>query len=334
MTGLPRFAILRPIALIATLFVAGCGDAGNSAFPGYVEGETVRLAAPIAGTLIRLDVQRGENVSAGQPAFALEQDSERAAREEAEARVASAQARLENLRKGRRPDELAALEAQLGQAQAAQTLSDANLQRQRELVAQRFVSAATLDQAESAARQNRARVEELRATLRIARQGARSDEIAAAEEELKAAQAQLAQAAWKVTQKSVAIPAAGLVNDIYFRAGEWVPAGSPVVEVQPPRQIKARFFVPEQTVGALRIGQEVRLSCDGCGDPIAARISFIAREAEYTAPILYSKENRAKLVFMVEARPAPGDATRLHPGQPLEIRLTAPAPAGKAPSTP
>jgi len=79
-------------------------------------------------------------------------------------------------------------------------------------------------------------------------------------------------------------------------------------------------------LGALAIGQSVSLQCDGCGAPMAARISFMAREAEYTAPIIYSKENRATLVFMVEARPAAADARRLHPGQPLEVRLDA-APA-------
>jgi HlyD family secretion protein len=77
-------------------------------------------------------------------------------------------------------------------------------------------------------------------------------------------------------------------------------------------------------LGTLRLGQDVSLRCDGCGNPIPAKIIFISPSAEYTSPLIYSKENRATLVFMIEARPAPQDAARLHPGQPLEIRLTAP----------
>ena len=112
-----------------------------------------------------------------------------------------------------------------------------------------------------------------------------------------------------------------------YREGEFVPAGSPVITLLPPQNIKARFFVPETALAALRLGQRVTLRCDGCGADIGARISFIAAEAEYTTPLIYSKENRAHLVFMVEARPTPADALRLHPGQPLEIGLDArPAP--------
>src|SRR5690606_37338815 len=112
------------------------------------------------------------------------------------------------------------------------------------------------------------------------------------------------------------------VVDVLFREGEWVPPGAPVISLLPPQNIKARFFVDEKMLGRLRLGQRVTLQCDGCDAPLEAAISFIAPEAEYTAPLIYSNENRATLVFMIEARPAPEQARRLHPGQPLEIRLT------------
>ena len=129
------------------------------------------------------------------------------------------------------------------------------------------------------------------------------------------------QADWRVGQKTQSTPAAGDVTDVQYREGEFVPAGSPVVSLLPPANIKARFFVPEAKLGMVRLGAAVTIRCDGCGDPIPAKITFIARESEYTAPIIYSKENRASLVFMIEAKPAPADATKLHPGQPLELRL-------------
>ena len=103
--------------------------------------------------------------------------------------------------------------------------------------------------------------------------------------------------------------------------GEWVPAGSPVVVVLPPGNVKVRFFVPEPRLGALKVGQKVSIACDGCGAGIEAAIAFISPQAEFTPPVIYSKDSRAKMVFMVEARPAPELAVRLHPGQPVDVTL-------------
>jgi HlyD family secretion protein len=315
-------------ALLAGLFVGvlaalltGCSPKESAYFPGYAEGESVRMAAPISGTLTHLHVQRGDTVAASAPAFVLEQETEKFSREEAAARVRRAEDQLENLRQGRRPDELAALRAQLAQAQAALNLSTAELSRASKLVAEAFTSPASLDQSRAAVARDQARVHELDAQIRLARQGSRRQEIAAAEQEVLAARAQLAQADWRVQQKTQRVPVAGDVLDVMYREGEWVPQGSPVMSVLSPTQVKARFFVPESVLGQLKLGQVVQLHCDGCPAPIPAKVSFLAREAEFTAPIIYSRENRASLVFMVEARPTGDDARRLHPGQPLEVRL-------------
>jgi len=278
----------------------------------------VRLSTPDGP---RYAFQRGDKVERNAPAFVLEQDSERAAREEAASRMQRAQAQVADLKKGRRPDELAALQAQLAQAEAALTLSTTNLARQQQLVADKFMTPAHLDEARSAVARDRARVDELRAQLRVAKLGARADEIDAAEQELKAAQAQLAQAEWKLAQKTQRMPAGGNVTDVLYREGEFVQAGMPVLNLLPPQNIKLRFFVPESRLGALRLGQEVVVQCDGCVSPVAARISYLSNTPEYTSPLIYSKENRATLVFMIEARPEPEHAVLLHPGQPVEIRL-------------
>lgn len=310
------------VAMATTLLMA-CGEKGNAYFPGYAEAEYVRLAAPIAGTVTKLYVQRGDKAETNAPAFVLEQDSERAAREEAAARMQAAQAQLDNLLTGRRPDEVAVIEQQLAQARAALQLSTSTLARQRQLIADKFVSPATLDEVRSAQERDRGRVNELQAQLRVAKLGARSDEIKAAQETLKTAQAQLTQAQWRLDQKTQRFPIAGDINDVLYREGEWVQAGSPIVSLLPPQNIKLRFFVPEPQVGSLRIGQEVSIRCDGCGDAIPAKISFIAPGPEYTAPLIYSTENRATLVFLVEAKPSIENARRLHPGQPVEARLVA-----------
>ncbi|MES2103558.1 MAG: HlyD family efflux transporter periplasmic adaptor subunit [Pseudomonadota bacterium] len=312
------FSYLLVLSLLLSL--AGCSKLEPDYFPGYVEAEYVRLGAPVAGTLTKLQLKTGDQVHADAPAFLLEQENERAERAEAEFRVQRAQSQLSDLKKGKRPDELAAVQAQLAQAEAALRLSQADLARQSQLVKTNFISAARLDEARAAAANDQAKVNELRADVRVARLGARSDEIVSAERDIKIAEAQLAQSEWKLSQKVQKVPADATVVDIYYREGEQVPAGMAVVSLLPPENIKARFFVPENQLGALQLGQPVSLSCDGCGKPVAATITYVSPSAQYTAPIIYSKENRANLVFMLEARPSRQDAPRLHPGQPLEIR--------------
>lgn len=321
MKKIHRKAAGKLIMILLFIQLVACSRSVDEPFPGYAEGDYVRLAAPVSGTMTKLYLSRGETVKPDQPVFVLEQESERAARQEAEFRVQQAQDQLANLKAGKRPDELAAIRAQLSQAQAALALSNADLARGSQLVAAQFTSAATLDQLRANVARDQGRVNELNAQLRVALLGARKDEISAAEQEVKAAQAQLEQATWKVEQKTQRSPVAAEVVDVIYREGEWVPAGAAVLSLLPPENIKARFFIPETQLGRIALGQQVSLTCDACSDPIPAKISFIAREAEYTSPLIYSKENRATLVFMVEAKPNIQDARRLHPGQPIEVRL-------------
>jgi HlyD family secretion protein len=150
---------------------------------------------------------------------------------------------------------------------------------------------------------------------------ARSDEIRAAGNEAEAARAALEQSQWRLAQKAVTAPANALVFDTLYTQGEFIPAGNPVMSLLPPGNIKLRFFVPETRLGEIKLEQKISVTCDGCAAPISATISYIARQAEYTPPIIYSKESRAKLVYLVEARPAPFDAIKLHPGQPVDVVL-------------
>ena len=309
------------IVLPVILFLVACSGHGPESYQGYAEGEYIRIAAPYAGRLDHLQVQRGATAAKDSPLFVLEQENEAASRREAEERLKATEARLANLQSGRRAPELAAIRAQEAQARAAALLSAAQLQRQKRLFDAGFIGKEGLDQAVAAAERDRQRVAELQAQLETANLPARSQEIRAAEKDVASARAVLEQAQWRLGQKSVAAPVAGLVQDTFYVAGEWVPAGAPVVSLLPPQNIKLRFFVPETGIGALKVGQEVSAACDGCPAAIPAKISYIAPQAEYTPPVIYSKESRAKLVFLVEARPAPADATKLHPGQPVDVIL-------------
>jgi HlyD family secretion protein len=312
--------IAHVAATIGALMLVGCGNSTPPGYPGYVEADYVRVAAPLSGSLTRLSVNRGDEVAANAPLFILESAQETAARAEAESRARQAEATLADLEKARRPPEIAAVRAQLAQAEAAIKQSESDLTRTQKLVNDKFLPMQQLDQATAKRDSDRARIAELRAQVELANMPARSDAIAAARAEAKAANDALAQAQWRLDQKTQTAPVAGVVYDTLYRPGEWVAAGSPIVSLLPPGNVKIRFYVPEPALAALRRGAVVSVRCDGCSAPIPARIAFIAPQAEYTPPVIYSRENRSKLVFLVEARPdEPNPA--LHPGLPVEVTV-------------
>jgi HlyD family secretion protein len=309
--------LLLPLAMVLT----ACGNSAPTALQGYAEGEYVRVAAPFAGTLVSLDTRRGQQVAAGAPLFALEAESEDAAKREATERAKRAQAQVDDLKRGKRPTEIDSMRAQLDQSKVMAGNSEREWQRQLELVSKGFVSKQRADEAKTARDADRKKVEQLTADLETMQLGARPDEIRAAEAEAAAAREALAQADWKLRQKTVASTVGGTVTDTLFVAGEWVPSGAPVVAILPPANVKVRFFVPEVRLGSVKVGQKVALACDGCASGMSGTVSYIAPQAEFTPPVIYSRENRAKLVFLVEAKPEPADAAKLHPGQPVDVTL-------------
>lgn len=316
---LPAKAALFALAALA---LAGCGRRGSSAYQGYLEGEFVYLASPLAGRLEKLAVQKGTRVAAGAPLFTLEQGAELTTLRESAERLRQAQARLADLRKGQRPSELAALEARLAQARTAAELSGLELERATKLRQAAVLSDDDFDRVRLNHDSNATLIAETAAQLATAQLGARADVIAAAEADAAAAQAVLDRAGWAVAQKSQSAPRAGLIYDTLYREGEFVAAAAPVVALLPPENLKVRFFVPEAEFGALKAGDPVQITLTGRTDPIAARISYLSPRPEFTPPVLYNRANRAKLVFMVEALPVDAAVARdLHPGQPVDVTV-------------
>lgn len=317
-----RTAHLGRVAGFALLsLAAGCGRPHPEHVQGYVEGEFVYVASPYAGAVESLQVQRGAQVKAGDALFVLESVAEKAARDEAERRLAQARANLEDVKKGRRPTEIESIEAQLSQAKAAREHSLREFTRQQRLAGTGAVSDEDIDRARLAHDQDLQRVTQLEADLKTARLGARVDQVAAAEAEAHAREAALAKAEWDFAQKRQKAAQAGLVFDTLYREGEWVAAGRPVVVLLPPQNIKVRAFVPETRIGAVHPGIPVQVRVDGVSEPFTGKVSYISPQAEYTPPVIYSQENRSKLVFMIEAVFDPAVAARLHPGQPVDVQL-------------
>ncbi|WP_081077017.1 HlyD family secretion protein [Burkholderia pseudomultivorans] len=313
-----------PPALVAVVaLLAGCGKPADRTptYQGYVEGEFVYLSSSQSGTLTQLSVARGQTVAAGAPAFSLEAVSETAALQQAQHQLDAARAQLADLRTGKRPPEVNVTKAQLAQAAAQASRAAAQLARDERQYAAGGISKQQLDDSRTSAQTTAAQVRELQNQVDVARLPGRAQQVAAQAAQVDAAQAAVAEAQWKLDQKRVAAPAAGRIQDTLYRVGEWVQAGNPVVQMLPPQNLKVRFFVPEAAVGSLAPGRAVMIHCDGCAADVPARITYVSNQAEYTPPVIYSNESRTKLVFMIEAHPAVADAPKLHPGQPVAVRV-------------
>ena len=318
--GARRDHFLVPAVVLAFL-LPGCSRDRGGRLQGYVEGDFVHVAAPVAGRLEKLDVEKGRTVEANAPLFELESEQETAAVKAAEETARSAEARLADLQTGRRKVEQDVTRAQLDQAVASEKQSAAALDRDQAQFDIGGISRAALDESRARHDVDAARVRELQGQVEVARLPARSEQIRAQSAEVEAARAALVEARWRLDQKKVAATRAGLIFDTLFREGEWVPAGSPVVRMLPPGNVKVRFYVPEGLTSRFPLGQAIEVRCDGCAAPIAASVTYASAEAEYTPPVIYSNESRSKLVFLYEARPAAGAAAGLRPGQPVEVTL-------------
>jgi HlyD family secretion protein len=315
----------RQRALVAGLLLAGAVIVavlvllprlgGKAALSGYVEGEPLYLAAPVAGTVRSLAVVRGEEVKAGQALFVVDPAQVRAQLDQAAAEAAAAQAQAEDARKGQRPLELAVFEANIAAAEARARDAHADLRRVEPLVRQGWYAPARLDDVRAAAQAADAQVRAARRQRDAATLGARSDQVRAADARVAQAQAAVSGASARLADIAPRAPAAGRVEEVFFHAGEWAPANQPILSILPDERIKLRFFVPERKVAAYRLGGRVRFACDGCPKGLTARIDFVSPRPEFTPPVIYSREARDRLVYLVEARPS----VRLNPGQPVDV---------------
>jgi HlyD family secretion protein len=270
---------LKPFAALLFVIVAGCEKPHEGRWLGYAEGDTAFIAAPLAGWVTDVKVKRGDAVKKGDLLFVLDNTSQTATRDQAEAQIAQAQ-------------------SQRASAEANLDLAQRQLERQKGLMASSATSRQAYDTAKSA-------------------YDAAVAQVAAIDASEAQAKAVLSGATYQLSQREVVSLTAGRVQDVYFRQGEFAPAMTSVVSVLPPENIYVRFFVPEAEFSSIKLGQRVKIHCDGCADNIVATIAFIADTHEYTPPVIFSNQSRGQLVFKVEARADGG--LKLNPGQPVDV---------------
>lgn len=305
----------RPIIIIVALIGAAfviwlllSGSKRERLLSGYIEGENLFLSSPVAGTVASVSAVEGTRVAAGQQLFTIDPATLSAQGEQAEANVASARTQI------------ASAEATARQAEADVAAASADAERARSDLARLLtvrhddpaaVAGKDLDAARAALKEANARVVAARKTA-----DARRAQVSAAQAQAAEAQGGRREVQIRVNQLTPISPSSARVEDVFYQPGEWVSANQPIVSLLPDNKVKVRFFVPEQEVARYRPGRDVRFTCDGCKSQ-AATIRYVSPRPEFTPPIIYSRDSRDRLVFMVEAYPK--RPAGLMPGLPVDV---------------
>lgn len=312
MTDLPSWLV----TVIAALY-PGFNPPPPYVYDGYIEGNFTYAAAASAGRIERVAVEEGQSVAQGALLFALEDAQYRAGLRSAEAQLAQAEAQLENLSTGSRAAETEVVRASLDQARVALDIAETRLTRSETLLTRGATTRAAVDDQQAAVDAAAGQVKQLEAQLKVAELPARDAERLAAEAAVEAAKAQVDRARSELKDRQVFAPVAGQVEKLFFETGEVAGAGTPVVSILPPGEMTALFFVPEAERADLIPGDEVALSCGGCPPDLTGTITRLASDPQYTPPILYTREERGRLVYRVEAKIS--EPKGVLPGQPVTV---------------
>lgn len=284
--------------LAATLMLAACAPEADETLQGYGEAIYLYVAPQDGGVIASVNVKEGQHVEAGAVVATLDGARAGYQRDAAKAAAESARANVS--------DEGALAEA-VRQAAAGRELAAKNLARTADLVKRGNAAKAQLDA-------DRAALMSADAALAAAKA-----ERDAALRQLGSAEAELGLAERRLADLTLSAPAAGTIERIYRRPGEVAAAGAPVLALLTGENMRVRFFAPEDRLAAMKPGAEVGISCDGCRAGLTARIISVASEPQYTPPVIYSLEERARLVFLVEA--APSDPGAIRPGLPVDVMI-------------
>jgi len=302
-------------AFVSLMCLAACGQEPIR-LQGYAEGKFVMLAPEASGRLTAMKVAEGAHVDANDLLFQVNDEAEKAALDAAHASAEAAAARFDDAAAGGRKQEIAAAYEELKQARAAQTLARQEEARMQELFRSGDVSRARLDQAIASLDAASGRVAELRQRVTLVELPARENQLKALMAAAKEAEARARSAADALRRRSVVATAPGRVERLIRRVGDIAGPTAPAVRFLPDGQVVAVLFIPAPHLAEVPVGTRLAIACDGCPGDVEAKIASVASEAEFTPPVIYSDEERARLVFRAEARfagfvPPPGTPLRV-----------------------
>jgi HlyD family secretion protein len=312
--------LLNWLTGLLALALPGFGTAPPPSWDGYVEAEYVYVSAATPGPIAEIAVREGDEVAAGDLLFVQRHRQQQAQVEIAEAHIAAAAADAANLATGSRDVEIEVVRARLERAQSERSLAETSLARTEKLAAGGLAPSARLEKERAALQSATAQVQQLQAELSVAELPARAPLQLQAAANLRAARAEADRARSELADRSVVAPTAGRIERLFFSTGEVATAGVPVVALLAPEALRVKFYVAQADRPSLSLGQTVAVSCDGCREGLTAVLSRFASEPQFTPPVIYSRQERHRLSYLVEAMLAPGSG--LMPGQPATVTLT------------
>ena len=319
--------MLMAISLVGCKQISHFFDTKNNSTAhstvGYIEGDYRYLVAPRSGWLKSVTVNLGDAIHQGQLVFKYRSDSEQFAVNQADAQLQSQIAQSQNLTTGARPEEIASLQAQLKSAQAQLLLAKQTLERYQMLQRSDAVAQVQVDEMVAQVKTAQAAVDSIQAQIRAANLPARKQTLTASIATSKAAKAVLEKAQYDLSQLNVNSELAGEVSQVYYHTGEYVTQGQPIVQLLPHASRKIIFYIPQDKLSTLKVGQVVKLQSIASQQPLLnATINYISPQASYTPPVIYSNENADKLTFRVEGvLNSTGDTPNLQVGQPVQVIL-------------
>ncbi|MCE5340346.1 MAG: HlyD family efflux transporter periplasmic adaptor subunit [Planctomycetaceae bacterium] len=265
----------------------------NIPFTGYVISDNIYMSSSVSGTVFSVEVKRGQRVEIGTPLFQMDLTSLTAQAEKIEAQIKEAESQK------------AVKQAELVSAEAEKKFAISDMNRFvsiKDAVSQQDIDAALE-----------------RATKAGANIVSVQNQISAAASNIESCKAELRDIEHKIKELAPSSPVSGRIEELMYKPGEWAPANAAIISIVPDKEVKVRFYIPQNQLSKYSVGTKVAIACDGGPKDMTATVDFISTRPEYTPPVIYSLRTRDKLVFMAEA--APTQPQQLIPGQPMDVQL-------------
>lgn len=314
--------VIRSLPLVLLALLGACRDPEQSSFPGTIELDESDAAPLVAGRVVEVRVDEGDSVVVGDTIALLTQSTIPAAVAERRARLAAARARLADLERGSRSGELERARADLEAAEAEVTRSGRDLERVEPLARDGVVPAQELDRAKAAATTALRRRDAAKATLELAQEGTRRDQVQAARAEVQSAEAQLSGANADLGELAVLAAVNGVVLGRHADPGEVIAAGTPIVTVGEVARRWVRVYLPAKLLITLPEGAAAQVQVPGANETTQGTLGAVRARAEYTPKSALTETERADLVFASRIELKDPPAT-LRPGLPVTVRFDA-----------
>ncbi len=294
---------------------------------GTVEATDADLGFQSAGRVLEVRVTEGTTVEPASELARLDARELDAALVSAEAQLAVAEARLDDLNEGARPQELASAEAVLRSASRQVEEAVRELDRARTLHDGRAISRQALDQAETRVELSGATRDQAEQALALLREGPRAEQVAAQRAFVEQARANVARVAAALANTVIHAPFAGIVTIRHREPGEAVAPGAPVLTLLDPDNRWVRIYVPAVEIGRVQLGMPAEIVSDTYPErPYPGEVVFIGDEAEFTPRNVQTADERTRLVYPVRVRITGDPEFTLKPGVPADVTLLEPGP--------